>query len=94
MIKIEKIGDIYQLLCPAYLTNQLKPKKITLDLSENGAFYHTRIYVDVVDRIKNKTYDAYIECKSGIPSFVNNFDVLCDFENKDEAIFTLTIPEE
>lgn len=94
MVTIRNIGDIYRLLTTSSSTNQIKPKRMTFDLSEDGTFYHTRIYTDVLDRNNNKTYEACIECKSDIPSLVNDFTVRYDFENKDAAIFTITIPEE
>lgn len=94
MITIQKIGDIYKLLCPASSTTYLNPKKMTFDLSEDETYYHTRLYIDVFDRVKNETYEACVECKSSIPSVVNDFNIRYDFENKDSAIFTITIPEE
>lgn len=91
------IGDIQQLLAPPFSENQLKPKKMTFDLSEDGMFYYTRLYFDVLDRNNNETREAYIECEASVAralGFVNDFNVRYDFESKDAAIFTITIPEE
>ena len=85
--KIEKIGDILKLVSHP---DDVGPKRITLDLSEDGTFYYTRMYIDIVDRNNNQTYEGYIECKSAMPKFINNFDVLMDDTN--EEIFTITIP--
>ena len=86
--KIEKIGDILKLVLHP---DDVGPKRITLDLSEDGTFYYTRMYVDVIDRNNNQTYEGYIECKSAIPKFINDFNVLIDSTN--EEIFTITIPD-
>ena len=63
------------------------PKKIVLDLSENGKFYKTRIYGDF------GFGEGWIECRTGLPSFVSDLRVYPDPE-KDDEIFTLTISEE
>lgn len=89
MIKLERIGDIFKLLSPA--SSNLKPNRITLDLSEDRTFYHTKIYVDVVDRSKNEEYEGCIECKSKIPSFVDDFNLVYDRDDRDAEIFTITI---
>lgn len=88
--KIEKIGDIFKLL--SYSNNEMKLKRMTFDLSEDGKFYHTKLYVDIIDRNINKEYEVYIECRSNINT-VNNFDVVYDHDNRDAEIFTITIPE-
>lgn len=84
--KIEKIGDIFRLLTG-------NPKRITFDLSEDGKFYNTKIYVDIVDKSKNEEYEGYIECKTGLYSMVS-YPLVYDHDNKDAEIFTMTIPEE
>lgn len=85
-----KVRDIMQILS----TNApLKPKRITLDLSEDGTFYNTRIYIDSIDKDK-KEYEGYIGCKSNIPSSIYDFDLVYDRDKEDEEIFTITIPEE
>ena len=78
------IGDLWKTFLPAYYNNTFKPKKITLDLSEDQTFYHVRMYVD----------DGYMECKCSSPNFIDSCNVLYDFEDKDETICTITIPEE
>lgn len=93
MVVMEKIGDIYKLLSHSS-SNQMKPKRITLDLSEDGTFYHIKMYVNIVDRSKNKEYEGCIECKSRIPSFVEDFTLVYDNEDGDAEIFTITIPDE
>lgn len=90
--KIEKIGDILTVLSSSS-NDKIKPKRITLDLSEDGKFYHTRMYIDIIDRNINKEYKGYIECHSNINT-LNNFDVVYDHDNRDAEIFTITIPEE
>ena len=90
MINIEKIGDIYRLLSNS--DNKIMPKRITLDLSEDGTFYHTKLYVNIIDANKNKEYDGYIECKSR-HDFIKDFDVIYDYNNKNAEIFTITIPD-
>ena len=94
MIKIEKIGDIFKLLSHSTSDNPMKPKRITFDLSEDGTFYHTKIYVNIIDRNKNEEYEGYIECKSKIPSFVEDFNLVYDHEDRDAEIFTIIIPDE
>ena len=95
MIKIERIGDIFKLLSnTSYSGNPMKPEKITLDLSEDGTFYHTKIYIDIIDRNKDEEYEGYIECKSKIPSFVEDFSLVYDCEDRDAEIFTITIPND
>ena len=87
--KIEKIGDIFKLL---HCGN---PKRITLDLSEDGTFYNTKIYIDIVDKGKDKEYEGYIECKSMSPDFVGKFNLVYDHKDDGDAeIFTITIPDE
>lgn len=87
-IEIQKIGDITKLMCPAGTI----PKRMTLDLSEDSTFYHTKIYYDFYDKNTEKTYEGYVELKSKFPSFVNDFRVMPDSD--DETIFTFTISEE
>lgn len=92
-----KIKDILQSLVPPLSENRLKPKKMTFDLSEDGTFYYTKLYFDVVDRNTNEIREMYIECKSSVAyalDFVNEFTVRYDFVGQDEKIFTITIPEE
>lgn len=96
MIKAEKISDIFKLICPSS-SNQLKPTRIILDLSEDGTFYNTKIYIPIIDRKRNrdKEYEGCIECKSKIPSFVEDFSILYDYkDNGDAEIFTITIQDE
>lgn len=91
------IGDIHQMIIPPFSENQPKPKKMTFDLSEDGTFYDTKLYFDVVDRNTCENREMYIECKSSVANvlgFVNDFTVHYDFVDKDEKIFTITIPEE
>lgn len=92
MTKIENIGDIYKLFCHPTSDNPVKPKRITLDLSEDRTFYHTKIYLDIID--KNKNYEGCIECKSNIPSFIEDFSLVYDHKNEDAEIFTITIPDD
>lgn len=63
------------------------PKKITLELSEDGKFYKTRIYGDF------SFGEGWMECRTGLPSFANDLRVYPDSE-EDGEIFTITIPEE
>lgn len=91
-----KIKDILQSLVPPLSENRLKPKKMTFDLSEDGTFYDTKLYFDVIDRSTNEIREMHIECKSSIAyalDFVNDFTVRYDFVGQDEKIFTITIPE-
>ena len=88
-IEIQKIGDITKLMCPAGTI----PKRMTLDLSEDSTFYHTKIYYDFYDKNTDKTYEGYVECKSKFPSFVNDFRVMPDSDDN-KTIFTLTFSDE
>lgn len=91
------IGDIMQSLTPPLSEIRLKPKKMTFDLSEDGTFYYTKLYFDVVDRNTNEIREMHIECNSSVAyalDFVNEFTVRYDFVGQDEKIFTITIPEE
>jgi hypothetical protein len=83
---IGTLGDLLYLLSP---DKPIKPKKIIMDLSEDGTFYYTKLYIDVIDRSKNQEYEACIECRSN----KLEFDLIYDLKNRDEKIFTLTIPE-
>lgn len=91
MVKIEKVGDIFTLLSS---NKPMNPKRITLDLSEDGNFYHTKIYVDIVDKNKDEEYEGYIECKSKLPSFVEEFTLVYDREDREAEIFEIIIPDE
>jgi hypothetical protein len=87
MVKFERVGNILDLVECGY------PKKITLELSEDGTFYTTKIYTNVVDKNKNKEYEGYFECKSKpYPDFIKDSPLVCDPEDEDATIFTLTIP--
>lgn len=83
MIEMEKVGNILKLLSVG------NPKRITLDLSEDGTFYTTKIFVDIVDG--DKEYEGYIECRSKIPSFVENYSLVYNRDGDDTPVFTLTI---
>lgn len=85
MVKMEKVGDILKLLSAG------NPKRITLDLSEDSTFYTTKIFVDIVDG--NKEYEGYIECRSKIPSFVENYSLVYNRNNDNTEVFTITIPD-
>lgn len=63
------------------------PKKIILELDESGKFYKTRIYGDF------HFGEGCMECTTGVPSFVHDLRIYVNPE-RDEEIFTLTIPEE
>ena len=83
---MEKIGNIFKLLACE------NPKRITFDLSEDGNFYNAKIYIDIVDKSKNKEYEGYIECKSSLNS-IANYLLIYNHEDRDAEIFTLTIPD-
>lgn len=85
--KMEKIGDIFKLL---HFGN---PKRITFDLSEDGVSYDVKIYIDIVDKSKDKEYEGYIQCKSSLNS-IENYPLIYDHENGNAEIFTITIPDE
>ena len=51
--KMKKIGDIFELL---HCGN---PKRIVFDLSEDGTFYNAKIYIDIVDKSKDKEYETF-----------------------------------
>lgn len=89
-VKMERIGDIFKLLSNS--DNEIKPKRMTFDLSEDGKFYYTKLYVDIIDKNINKKYDGYIECQSNI-DFVKNFNIIYDHDSRDAEIFTITIPD-
>ena len=84
--KMEKIGDIFKLL------NCGSPKKITFDLAEDGVSYNTKIYIDIVDKSKDEEYEGYIECKTSLNA-VANYPLLYNHEDRDDEIFTITIPD-
>lgn len=88
-IKLEKIDDILKLLS---ITSFLKPKKMIFDLSKDQKFYHTKIYIDIIDRDKNKKIEGYIECKSDI-SFVKNFSLVYDNNDENPEIFSIVVDE-
>lgn len=83
---MEKIDDIFKLLACG------NPKRITFDLSEDGQFYNTKIYIDIVDKSKDKEYGGYIECKSSLNS-IANYPLIYNHEDRDAEIFTITIPD-
>ena len=83
---MEKIGNIFKLLACE------NPKRITFDLSEDGNFYNAKIYIDIVDKLKDKEYEGYIECKSSLNS-IANYPLIYNHEDRDAEIFTLTIPD-
>lgn len=91
MIKLEKVSDVFELVSRS---TSWAPKKITFDLSEDGTFYHTKIYVDMIDKNNNTTSEACIECKSKLPSVVGDFRLVYDHEDRDAEIFTMTLPDE
>lgn len=84
--KMKRIGDVFELLSCG------KPKRVTFDLSEDGTFYNTKIYIDIVDKSKDEEYEGYIECKSSIES-VENYSLVYDREDRDSEIFTISIPD-
>lgn len=90
MVKIEKVGDIFTLLSS---NKPMNPKRITLDLSEDGSFYHTKIYVNIVDKNKDEEYEGCIECKSKFPSFVEEFTLVYDRKDREAEIFEIIIPD-
>lgn len=85
-----KVRDIMKVLSS---NAPLKPKRITLDLSEDGTYYNTRFYVDFIDKDK-RTYEGYIECRSKIPNQIYDFDLVYDRDKDDEEVFKILIPEE
>lgn len=91
MYNVTKLRDVVMLLSPA---GQMIPKKITLDLSENGKFYHTRMYVDIVSH--GKSYEGYIDCKTSSNIYsdgVFDLDLMVNYNNVEEKVFTVTVPE-
>lgn len=84
--KMEKIGDVFKLL---HCGN---PKRIIFDLSEDDTTYNAKIYIDIVDKSKDKEYEGYIECKSSLNS-IESYPLMYDHEDKDAKIFTITIPD-
>lgn len=84
--KTKRIGDVFELLSCE------KPKRVTFDLSEDGAFYNTKIYIDIVDKSKDEKYEGYIECKSTLES-IKNYPLVYEREDRDSEIFTITIPD-
>lgn len=89
-IEIKKVGDITEI----YAKSGNAPKRITLDLSDDQSFYHTRLYYDFYGKSTDKVYPGYIECRSKFPqSFVHEFNVVPMVDDKD-TIFTLTMPDE
>ena len=84
--KMERIGDIFNLLSSG------RPKRVTFDLSEDGTFYNTKIYIDIVDKSKDEEYEGYIECKSSLDS-IKNYPLIYNHEDRESEIFTITIPD-
>lgn len=91
MVKLEKVGDIFKLLSHAS-DNPIKPQRMTFDLSDDGTFYNTEIYVGILDKNKNEEYEGCIKCKTNIPSFTEDFRIVYDYEDENAEIFTITIP--
>ena len=85
--KMEKIGDIFNLL------NCDNPKKVIFDLSEDGEFYDVKIYIDIVNKSKNKKYEGYVTCKSNLSTVVDYF-LIYDHTDRNAKTFTVTIPDE
>lgn len=84
--KMKKIEDIFKLL------SCVNPKRITFDLSEDGTFYNVKIYTDVIDKLNDKKYEGYIECKSSLNS-ITSCPLVYNREDRDAEIFTITIPD-
>ena len=84
--KMKRIGDVLELLSCG------KPKRVIFDLSEDGTFYNTKIYIDIIDKSKDEKYEGYIGCKSNLES-IKNYSLVYDREDKDSEIFTITIPD-
>ena len=91
---LENVGDVFKLLAHSSSNYPMKPKKMVFELSEDGTFYHTEFYVDIVDHNTDKKCDGYIKCKSKIPSFIETFDLVYDRRDMDEVVFTITIPND
>ena len=88
-IEIKKVGDIIEI----YAKSGNIPKRVTLDLSDDQSFYHTRLYYDFYDKLTDKVHQGYIECRSKFPqNFVHEFEVVPMVDDKD-TIFTFTIPD-
>lgn len=79
-------------LISLHTPGEWKPARITLELSENGAFYHTCITVHAADCPTNEASVKYIKCKSSVAS-VNNLDVLCALENEEPSFVAITMSE-
>ncbi|MBE7018432.1 MAG: hypothetical protein E7413_00925 [Ruminococcaceae bacterium] len=84
--KMKRIGDVFELLSCG------KPKRVIFDLSEDGTFYNTKIYIDIIDKSKDEEYEGYIECKSNL-EHIENYSLVYDREDRDSEIFTITIPD-
>ena len=85
-LKLEKLGDVIELLSCG------SPKRIIFDLSDDDTYYNVKIFTDIVDKSKNKAHECYIECKSRIGS-VKYCPLVYNREDKNEKIFTITIPD-
>ena len=90
---VRKLSDILAMLTPPYSKNMLKPTRITMELSDDGTFYNTRIDVGIINYIDGQTSEAYIQCKTNLSKDTYDFDVVYDLESEDPAIFTLTVQE-
>ena len=84
--KMKKIDDIFNLLSFA------NPKRITFDLSEDGTFYNVKIYFNVIDKLNDKKYESYIECKTSLNS-ITSCPLVYNHKDRNAEIFTITIPD-
>lgn len=73
-IEIQKIDDITKLVVGAGTI----PNRMYFKLSEDKTFYETQLWYDFYDANTDTTRDGCIVCKSTIPSFAYDFNVVPD----------------
>ena len=72
-----------------YTINFGTPKKIVLELSDDGTYYNGKFYNDFI--ASGNTYSGWIECKVDIDSLNHVFKVR-DYE-EDNKIFELILED-
>lgn len=75
-----------------YTINFGTPKKMILDLSEDGTYYNAKFYVGFVDP-DEKIYEGWVELKVDVPA-VNNIFKVRDYPEDDGQIFSIIVADE
>lgn len=74
-----------------FTINYGNPKKIVLELSEDGTYYNAKFYEGFVDP-DGKIYEGWIEFKVDLPTLNNVFKVR-DYPENDDKIFEIIVAD-